>query len=567
MAIRKSSSGDNRTLQFILISLTIWYGYLWMTGNLVQAPEEVVEIAEDGAPAVEAPAPTPVPVQPLIPAAPVASRDVPFEGCGASGSWATGTASLGNIILPDRKAAFVPQPVYYEVFDWVGGESLSEWLPFGPDPGPVEIMTDFASALAAGVGPIDQQPPPAEVTQNGQGSLGFRGVGDGAIEITKNVRVSQEEPCVFDVDVTWLNRGSSSYAAGMWVSIHDLMPVYLNRFQPVRRPWSMVDGGTQEFSEPEELEQAELVGRNVSWFGIADNYFAFLLVPESGEEAELWHSSYLIPDADVPEPDELVALNHIYGHHYRVLDTLGPGEAHTERFQLFIGPKELDLLNRIDGDLGEVVDLGWFAFFAKLLLSLLRFFYSLLGSWGWAIIALTLAVKALFFPLTQMSFKSQQAMQAIQPELNALRETHKDQPEEMNRQMMKLFQDNGVNPLGGCLPMVVQMPVWFALYSVLLTSVEIYHSEFFYLRDLSAVDPYGALPAIVVILMVVQQRFVPTGNMDPTQARMMKMMPLIFGFFFFTFPSGLVLYIFCNMLLSIMQQWYIKRTFKAATPA
>ncbi len=547
MPIRKSSSGDNRTLQFILAALTIWYGYLWMTGNLVPPPEEIVEVTEEGVPTVEAPVPLPAPVQvqPVEPTPSVVSRDVPFEGCGARATWTTGTASLGGVVLPERNAAFVAQPVYYEVMDWVGGESVSDWLPYGVDPGPVEVITAQASAVAAGVGPIEQLPPPAEVTDEGAGRLSFRGVGDGTIEITKSIQARDREPCVFDVEVTWLNRGSSSYAAGMWVSIHDLMPIYLNRFQPVRRPWSMVDGGTQEFSEPEELEQAELIGRNVSWFGISDNYFAMLMVPENGEKSELWHSKYMVTEAEDSDPEELVSTDQIYGHHYRVVDTLGPGEAHTERFQLFIGPKELELLNRINPDLGEVVDLGWFAFFAKLLLSLLRFFYSILGSWGWAIIALTLAVKALFFPLTQMSYKSQQAMQAIQPELNALRETYKDQPEEMNRQMMKLFQDNGVNPLGGCLPMLVQMPVWFALYSVLLTSVEIYHSEFFYLRDLSTVDPYGALPTIVVILMVVQQRFVPTGNMDPTQARMMKMMPLIFGFFFFTFPSGLVLYIFC----------------------
>ena len=136
---------------------------------------------------------------------------------------------------------------------------------------------------------------------------------------------------------------------------------------------------------------------------------------------------------------------------------------------------------------------------------------------------------------------------------------------------MQLFRENKVNPLGGCLPMLIQMPIWIALYRVLLNSVDLFHTEWFYLRDLSSIDPYCIMPVIVVALMMVQQRFTPMGNMDPNQARMMKMMPLIFGFFFFTFPSGLVLYIFVNMCLTILQQWIIKKKFKkpelAAAPA
>ena len=177
-------------------------------------------------------------------------------------------------------------------------------------------------------------------------------------------------------------------------------------------------------------------------------------------------------------------------------------------------------------------------------------------------------IKLVFFPLTQMSFKSSQRMQALQPQIKELRETLKDQPEELNRRTMELFRENKVNPLGGCLPMVIQMPIWFALYQMLLYSVELYHTEFLYLKDLSTADPYCILPLIVVGLMLVQQRFMPTGNMDPNQARMMKLMPLVFGVLFFTFPSGLVLYIFCNMCLTILQQWVIKRRFgKMAPPA
>jgi YidC/Oxa1 family membrane protein insertase len=126
---------------------------------------------------------------------------------------------------------------------------------------------------------------------------------------------------------------------------------------------------------------------------------------------------------------------------------------------------------------------------------------------------------------------------------------------------MKLWKENGVNPLGGCLPMLIQFPVWIALYQVLLTSVDLYHTKFLYIQDLSSVDPYCIFPAVVVVLMLIQQQMMPTANMDPAQAKMMKMMPLMFGFFFFTFPAGLVIYIFVNMTLTIAQQWVIKRQF------
>src|SRR5690606_13816673 len=148
--------------------------------------------------------------------------------------------------------------------------------------------------------------------------------------------------------------------------------------------------------------------------------------------------------------------------------TLAPGEAHTERFRLYAGPKDLPTLRTVDETLTSLIELGFFGFFARILLWLLELFYGLVGNWGLSIVLLTVLVKLLFFPLTQMSFKSSQAMTAIQPELTRLREELKDNQEELNRRMVALFRENGVNPLGGCLPMLVQMPIWFALYSVLL---------------------------------------------------------------------------------------------------
>jgi YidC/Oxa1 family membrane protein insertase len=237
----------------------------------------------------------------------------------------------------------------------------------------------------------------------------------------------------------------------------------------------------------------------------------------------------------------------------------------SERFRVYLGPLEFSRLKTLDSNLADVVDFGWFGFFGRMLLSLLRLLESFMHNWGLAIIGLTFIVKLLFFPLTQMSFKSSQAMQAIQPQLQEIREKFADTPEELNRRTIELFREAGVNPLGGCLPMLVQMPIWIALYNVLMSSVELYQTRFLYLLDLTSPDPYGVLPLVVVVLMVVQQRMMPTGNMDPAQQKIMQIMPILFGFFFFTSPSGLVVYIFVNMVLTILQQWLIKRTYGVAT--
>lgn len=255
------------------------------------------------------------------------------------------------------------------------------------------------------------------------------------------------------------------------------------------------------------------------------------------------------------------------GAHVAFTPTLATGQAHAASFRVYAGPLDADALEAIDPSLGDAIDLGFFAFFGYPLLWLLRFYQSYVINWGVAIILLTLTVKLAFFRMTQNSYRSMQRMQQIQPEMTRIREENADNPQELNRLTMELMAREKVNPLAGCLPMLAQMPVWFALYQVLLTSVELYHTEFLYLRDLSAPDPYCILPLLVVVLMVAQQRFTNTANMDPAQARMMKFMPLLFGLFFFTFPSGLALYMFVNMSLSILQQWWIKRSLGDASAA
>jgi YidC/Oxa1 family membrane protein insertase len=189
----------------------------------------------------------------------------------------------------------------------------------------------------------------------------------------------------------------------------------------------------------------------------------------------------------------------------------------------------------------------------------LKFFHGYLGNWGFAIILLTVCIKALFWPLTQKSYSSMKAMQKLQPKMAKLREKYANDKQRLNTEMMTLYKENRVNPFGGCLPILIQIPVFFALYQVLLRSIELRHAPFmWWITDLSAKDPYYVTPLIMGVTMFLQQKMTPT-TMDPMQARLMMMMPVVFTFLFLNFPSGLVIYWLVNNVLTIAQQYLINR--------
>jgi YidC/Oxa1 family membrane protein insertase len=238
---------------------------------------------------------------------------------------------------------------------------------------------------------------------------------------------------------------------------------------------------------------------------------------------------------------------------------LAPGEVVSWTFKLWSGPKTLDGLKKAEMSMASAVDFGVFGLVAIPILYFLKFLHGILGSWGYAIIVLTMFVKLLLFPLTQKQYRSMKAMQDLNPEIAELRESLKDDKEALNKQMMALFQERGVNPMGGCLPMIVQMPIWFALYRVLWMSADLYQVPFLYFCDLTLQDPVGILPTLMAVTMYITTKMNQSPTMDPTQQRIMTLMPVMFGFIMFTLPAGLVLYIFVNNILSILQQWVIKR--------
>ena len=255
---------------------------------------------------------------------------------------------------------------------------------------------------------------------------------------------------------------------------------------------------------------------------------------------------------------------HVMGFVYPAT-TVAPGETAEVGATAYVGPKIIDRLEALAPNLDRTVDFGWLFFISLPLFYILEWFYGLVGNWGAAIILLTVLVKAVFFHLSATSYRSMAKMRAVAPQLTRLKELYGDDRQRMSQEMMALYKREKINPLGGCLPILVQMPVFIALYWVLFESVQLRHAPFMlWIQDLSQMDPYFILPILMGASMFIQMQLNPTPP-DPMQAKIMKLMPLIFTVFFLWFPAGLVLYWLVNNILSIAQQWYITRKIEAET--
>lgn len=233
---------------------------------------------------------------------------------------------------------------------------------------------------------------------------------------------------------------------------------------------------------------------------------------------------------------------------------------------LYVGPENTAVLKDISPGLDLTVDYGWLWFLSSLLFSLMKTIHSFVGNWGWSIVLVTVLIKLAFYRLSATSYKSMAGMRKLQPKLQALRERYGDDKAKMSQATMELYRQEKVNPLGGCLPIVVQIPVFIALYWVLLESVELRQAPFiFWIKDLAVADPYHVLPIIMGATMLIQQRLNPAPP-DPMQAKVMMFLPFLFTGLFWSFPAGLVLYWIVNNTLSILQQWYITRKYSDDKP-
>ncbi len=280
------------------------------------------------------------------------------------------------------------------------------------------------------------------------------------------------------------------------------------------------------------------------WIGTEDKYFLSVLIP-SKDSRTSWSAdvaSSISSNASIEAPFDLA-----------------PGGKAALTYNSFLGPKEYDLLLKQKIGLDDAIEFGLFAIMARPFLVVLNFFERYIGNYGIAILVLTVIIKVLFYPLTKHSMTSMNEMKKIQPQLAALKEKYKGNKEKMNKELMELYKRYKVNPVSGCLPMVLQIPVFIALYEVLYVAIELRGAPFYlWIRDLSDKDPYYITPLLMGATMFIQQKMTPT-SVDPTQAKMMLIMPVVFTFMFLNFPSGLVIYWLVNNVLSIAQQYYIQR--------
>lgn len=304
-----------------------------------------------------------------------------------------------------------------------------------------------------------------------------------------------------------------------------------------------------EFGDIAKGKQKVPAAADNGWVGMLQHYFVSAWLPEGNGQREFYSKSLGngLFSAGIVMPETMVA----------------PGETAEIRSKLYVGPAQ-SKLNDVAPGLGLTVDYGIFTIFASPLFWLMDILNSWIGNWGVSIILLTVLIKLAFFPLSAASYRSMAKMRLVAPKLEKIKQQYGDDRERLNRAMMDLYKTEQINPLGGCLPVLIQIPVFIGLYWSILESVELRHAPFVaWITDLSATDPYFVLPVIMGISMFIQTKLNPAPT-DPLQAKIMQIMPLAFSIIFFFFPAGLVLYSIVNNILSISQQWYITHSAEAA---
>jgi YidC/Oxa1 family membrane protein insertase len=394
------------------------------------------------------------------------------------------------------------------------------------------------------------------------GSVTFSSRGNGPLQLSKRLTFKGNSYRV-EVELSWKNTGKKpititpelAWGPGFYNDVAD------RRTQAVSST-SWVDGRRVK-DDLGSLQGAATHSGQVSWTALQNLYFAAALLPEGKESVATLRKG--------PQEQPVIAL-------VAPSQSLEPGAELTQRVAIYGGPKDLDHLSAAGSDLSNIVDLGWFDALARPALHLLRFLNRLSGNYGVAIVLVSVLQKIILHPLTAKTLRSMQAMKALQPKIAALSERHKNNPQKKQQEVMGLYKKHGVNPLGGCLPMLVQLPIFVALYNALSSSVEMWRAPFLWIKDLSQPDalfafdvwglkdyPFNLLAILMGVSMFFQQKMSPPGTSDPQQAKMMLyLLPTMFTFMFWTFPSGLVLYWLVSNILQMGQQHWLQKRGKLA---
>jgi len=391
----------------------------------------------------------------------------------------------------------------------------------------------------------------AELKSGEKTTLTFSGEAAG-LKLVRRLTISADSYLVTE-ETTVRNPGAAPVAgfAAYTAATAGLSPKGEDKYNPTRVAFGKVKGGFEEHTDLGDLEKKGGKSEGaVNWAAVESNYFLLAVLPAS-EGAQ---SNALIKGGVFN-----LAVSHAV--------SFAPGQDTVLKCSYYMGPAARAILAAMPNKLDQAVDFGWFHLIAVPLLQVLNWFNHYVHNYGVAIILLTVLIKLIFWPLSQKSYKSMDQMKRIQPMIQKIREKYADDKERMNTEIMALYKTYKVNPAGGCLPMVVKIPVFFGLYNALLGSIELRHAPFIthvpftdlvWLADLSAKDPYYVTPLIMGATMFIQKKLTPTSG-DPTQAKIMLLMPVVFTFLFLNFPAGLVIYWLVNNVLSIAQQWWMMR--------
>ena len=426
-----------------------------------------------------------------------------------------------------------PNRVYVVQSGVVGGSFPTHRTPFTPVDGPRELapgQDSLAVRFASESGGV-------RLTKTYTFHRGRY-----AIDVSHEVANIGEAPVVPSLYLQILRDGNKPEGESSLYYTYTGPVVYTEEQKFKKVDFSAIEKNKVELPKPAED----------GWIGMIQHYFVTAWVPDKGER------QFYVRNVD----KNLYSIGTLLP-----LGSVAPGAAATKQSTLYIGPQNQNVLAAIAPGLDLVVDYGWLTFLAKPIYWLLEFLHGIVGNWGWAIVLLTVLIKAAFYPLSAASYKSMAKMKEVTPRLTKIREQYADDKQKMNTAMMELYRNEKINPLGGCLPILVQIPVFISLYWVLLASVEMRNAPWtLWVTDLATPDAWFILPALMMATMFIQYKLNPTPP-DPVQAKVMMLMPFIFGAMFFFFPAGLVLYWLTNNILSIAQQWYVtKQIAKAKKP-
>lgn len=467
---------------------------------------------------------------------------------------------LYRMTLSERGASVVSMILekYHETVE--ADSPLKELIPQDMKGGTVlvSLAGQKTQGLANGLFDVDQKADHLDV-QTKPVTVRFHYSAPSGLQIEKAYTFNPDSYLI-GLSVTLHNAGTRALPDGLTMSMRTLSEGKQAAYG-FEGPSGLIDNKLQQIKFKKIAKENKLQGQ-IRWFAVEARYFMSSLIPKEPVQGEM-----LMDYKDKLLTNQLVLAG----------EPIGPQQSRSYQFNLFMGPKSLKLLRSLNNGLERAINFGWADFIAKPCLWFMNFIYRFIPNYGVAIIILTIVTRMMFWPLATKSYKSMAEMRKLQPLMKEIREKYKDDKAKINQETMALYKTYKVNPMGGCLPMLIQLPVFLALYSMLYQAIELRHAPFFgWINDLSAPDrlfhfhpsfhvpfmqpPYG-IPVLTLIMgatMLLQQKMTPTPG-DPAQAKMMMLMPVVFTVIFINFSSGLVLYWLVGNLLSMLQQYYVQR--------